>query len=243
MSEAKKINTKVSKTEPTIGGKNYKETRKKYLNRFDHVKKGKEAYANAQWDIAIKSYRDYLQVMIDIKTVSIRQFSPKNFDHSKELAEMLVISHVFWDLATLYDRCPPLKNEFLICMDMYLRFTVGFKYHNANLASFKRYITVKEVKNKQTFNKAYNTLLASSKKCFIATLCFGNESHITNDYRAFKKTIMKTDIGIKFVDIYYHYSPILINKLESKPLLKILSINLIFKPILFLGYCIRKIRL
>lgn len=216
-----------------------KEITKRYLTRFDHVKKGKDAYANGKWTIAIKSYREYLKIMTETKNVSIKQFSPKNFDHKIELAEMLVISHIFWDLTILYDRSPGLEQEFESCLNLYLSFTIGFKYHNANLASFRRYISIKDVRNKTDFNKAYNTLLSSSKKCFIATLCFGSDDVITNDYRVFKKWLLKYRLGLKFVDNYYHYSPKLIALIEHRPVYRFVFVEGIAKPFLRIGHYLR----
>ena len=235
MEQAKDLTKLISDT-PGPGDKNNAETRKKYLRRFDYVKKAKDAYCRQKWDVAINNYREYLLVMIEMKGVKIRQLSPKNFDHDKELAEMLVISHIFWDLAILYDRSPHLHNEFRLCLMMYLRFTDGFKYHNANMASLKRYMSVKDVHHKDDFNKALNTLLIGSKKCFVATMCFGNESSVTNSYRAIKPHLMKYHLGIKFVDFYYHYSPIFIHHIEDKKLARFIFVSLLAKPALLAGY-------
>ena len=218
-----------------------RQVRRAYLLRFEHLKRGQKFYQDKDWDKAILEYRNYLRAMIDQKGVSIRQLSPKNFDHSTELAEMLVISHVFWDLVTIYDRCVPLYHEFKICLNLYLRFTIGFKYHNANLVSFKRYTSTKQVRNKNDFNMALNTLLVSSKKCFIATLCFGSDSSITNSYRSLKPWLMKFSWGIKFIDTYYHYSPIFIDKIEDRPKLKFLLVEIFIKPSLLIGYGIQKL--
>jgi hypothetical protein len=217
-----------------------KELRRRYLVRFDHLKKGKEAYSQKNWPVAIKGYRDYLHVMIEYKGVGIRQLSPKCFDHKKELTEMLVISHVFWDLAKLYDRSIECRNEFEICLLLFVRFTTGFKYHNANLASFRRYIETKDVKNKMSFQRAYNSLLADSKKCFIASQCFGYTSPVTNFYRDFKPIIMGIPGGARFIHWYYKYSPRFISWTEQHPWVKKVFVNRIIKPLLLAPYKILK---
>ena len=52
---------------------------------------------------------------------------------------------------------------------------------------------------------------------------------------------MKHPWGIWFIDTYYHYSPIFINKLEDHPKMKFIAVEVLIKPILFIGYTVQKV--
>jgi hypothetical protein len=209
-----------------------REVQKSYVKRFEHVTKGREALRNNKFAIAIENYRKYLQCLIDFKNVPIRTLSPKNFDKEKDISELLIISHVFWDLAIIYDRSPSCKDEFGYCLLQFTRFSIGFKYQSANLVTIRRYIYNKDVKNKVLFEQAFQKILKESKKCYIATHCFGELHPNTMRLRVFKRQLLSTRLGAKFVFLYYIYSPKLVIYMENHPKVNFIIRNLISRPAL-----------
>lgn len=205
---------------------------KRYLKRFDHVKQGQDHYARDEYPAAIEAYRNYLLVMIDWYDVDIKTFSPELFDLNRDHAELLVISHIFWDLARIYDRVPTLTREFEGCLDQFVNFSIGMKYQALNLRVLGKFLRTYRPKNKGAFERAHTKLLTRSKKCFVATYCFGEDHPITERFRGQREHLVKSRLGKAFVTRYYLHSPAIVEWLENHPQIGYPLRELLFIPCL-----------
>ena len=57
--------------------------------------------------------------------------------------------------------------------------------------------------------------------CFIATACYGSNSEEVQIFRNWRdKTLMESNLGRGFIEVYYKLSPSIANFIQEKPLLK-----------------------
>lgn len=212
-----------------------KELEARYRQRLTFLKNGKEYYKQEDFVNATKCYTTYLNILAEYKSCEEKKLTPDRFDKEKELPELLLVSHTYWDLAKIYDRTPRLYNEFLRVLNQFVSFSSGFKYQTPNAGMLKRFVKKKKLVNKKDFQNALDNLKVSQKKCYIATYCFGPQHETTQDLYKFKNWLMRYKAGKKLILFYYYLSPkfiticeeyYAINKLSlflTRPLLKQVS--------------------
>ena len=76
---------------------------------------------------AVDSYNKYLGILALYFDTTEDKLSPSFFDAEKDMTELLLISHAYWDLAKAYDRSPNLHRDCLRCLEQFTRFSIGFK--------------------------------------------------------------------------------------------------------------------
>jgi hypothetical protein len=86
--------------------------------------------------------------------------------------------------------------------------------------------------NPKAFEATYMRIQISSKRCYIATQCFGFEDEKTETLRHFKLAIAKYERGLDFIDFYYSFSPGLVAFLEKKPVVQKIFNHFIAQPLL-----------
>lgn len=183
---------------------------KRYAQRITIAKKGRDYFLNKDYLNAIKKYTEYLGILAEINELEdIYNLTPKQFDSRKQVTELLLISHVFWEMARTYEMMPKFQSTFEKCLNQFVKFTANQPYQVFNAEMLRKYIKKNKFKSKQInhLNKAYSQIYVQSKKCFIATYCFGDQHPITNDLRKFKLILTKSDLGISFIKWYYVISP------------------------------------
>lgn len=166
---------------------------------------------------AVQRYSEYLNSLAAYHSVSEEQLSPKLFNKETEVSEMLLISHAYWFLAKAYDRSPRLLKEFRRCLDQFVRFSKDFKYQHVNAQMLKKYMRKRQSRNPKDFNKAYEMLYVKAKGCFIASYAFNEDHPLTNDFRQLKTKLVKTRAGLKFIELYYQFSPSITFFLSNHP--------------------------
>lgn len=201
---------------------------KRYEQRITTARHGREAFGNRDFVMAAKKYNEYLSVLAELKGVSdIYLLSPTHFDQKKEVTELLLISHIYWELARIHELTPKLQHAYSKCLVQFVKFTANQPFQVLNAEMLRKYI--KKSKNSPQsalLNDTYSQIFIQSKGCYIATNCFGTNHIITKDLRKFRDNILRYKVGFKFVEVYYRYSPKLISVCNlSKPL------NSIFKSI------------
>ncbi len=197
--------------------KNLKQLNARYAQRITLVKLGKEAYNNQNFMQAIKQYNGYLKILAEVKEVSENLLNPDLFDKEKDMSELMLISHLFFDLARIYDNAPNLEMEFQRCLQKFIDFTVNSKYQVFNGEMLRKYLRRKQVRHKKDFDAAYKKIFISSKKCFIATYCYGEEHPITVNLRLFKNKLIQFPFGVSLVRLYYLYSSSWVEKCQQNP--------------------------
>jgi predicted protein tyrosine phosphatase len=181
---------------------------------------------------AVDSYNKYLGILALYFDTTEDRLTPTLFDAVKDMTELLLISHAYWDLAKAYDRSPNLQRDCFRCLEQFMKFSIGFKYQHVNAQIIRKFNNKKQAHNLKAFEAAYHKIQISSKRCYIATMCFGFEDEKTEVLRHFKLSISKYQLGLDFIDFYYFFSPSLVELLEKKPKLKNIFNTMVARPIL-----------
>lgn len=176
---------------------------KQYKERLKLLRKGQEYSQNDDIPKSVECYSQYLNALAAYFKIEEPQLHPKLFDQEKDIAEILLISHVYWDLAKAYDRSPRLAGECVRCLDQFVKFTVGFKYQYVNARMLKSYMRKRIAHHPKAFKDTYERIQVESKGCFIATDLYGENHIVTCDLRSFKTNIQHQKLGLFFIDFYY----------------------------------------
>lgn len=183
-----------------------------YRERLSALKMAQEYAKRGDIPRAVERYKNYLDSLAIFFGTTEEKLKPELFDHKKDLSEMLLISHAYWYLAKAYDRSPKLRKDALRYLDQFVKFTAGFKYQHVNARMLKRYMRQKVAYNPIAFKQALEKIQLEFKSCFVATMCFGYNHHITNELRLFKLTLSKLPLGMRLIDIYYDLSPSIVSQ-------------------------------
>ena len=198
-----------------------------YQDRFSSLKKGRILLEKNDFSKAITQYRQYLNSIARYKSVEEKKLSPAHFSKDKNgLSEMLLVSHVYWDLAKTYDRSANLKAELTRTLSQFLLFSEGFKYQHINARMMKHYMKKFKVNNQKEFEEIYNKLYVKPKGCYVATMCYGENHFYTQRLRVIRDNLATYCLGRVFIKTYYFFSPGLVNFLHRHRLLKLCSIAL-----------------
>lgn len=203
-----------------------------YKTRLTHLKRAQLLVKDDKMVQAVDSYNKYLGILALFFDTTEDQLKPTLFDPEKEITELLLISHAYWDLAKAYDRSPNLQRDCFRCLEQFVKFSIGFKYQHVNAQIIRKYNNKKNAHNPKFFEAAYQKIQISSKKCYIATSCFGEQDIRTQTFRHFKLAIAPYEYGRNFIDLYYQFSPRLVTFFNSSSLTKLLLEKIFIKPIL-----------
>src|SRR5690606_3330421 len=97
---------------------------KAHRERLKTLKKAQEYVAMDEIPKAVQQYSHYLNTLAAYFDVPESSLSPALFNRENDLAEMLLISHAYWDLAKAYDRSPTLTLESVRCLKQFVSFTL-----------------------------------------------------------------------------------------------------------------------
>lgn len=183
---------------------------KKYGQRITIARQGRESFLQKDYVNAQKKYNEYLSILAELNDIEdIYRLSPAMFDSKREVTEMLLVSHVYWEIARINEMTPKLQKNFYKALSQFVKFTVNQPYQVLNAEMLRKYIK----KNKNVtpqypvLNDAYQQIFVQSKKCYIATHCFGATHPTTNIYRNLKDLLLEYPLGQKFIILYYETSP------------------------------------
>lgn len=206
----------------------------RYSRRLQVLKKAQEFSQNDNVVEAIKYYLEYLDILASYHDTSEGKLSPNLFDDKQELAEIFLISHVYWDLAKAYDRSLRLHKESARCLQQFVKFTINFKFQYINSELIKKFLKKKMAHHPKNFEKAYHDIKVNSKQCFLATYCFESEHFVVTALRNFKmKKLNHSRWGTLFIAYYYGISPKLINFCQRHPIPSKWIVIAVLRPLLF----------
>jgi len=203
-----------------------------YRTRLVHLKRAQLLVKEDKMLQAVDSYTKYLGILALYFDIPEDKLSPTLFDPEKDLTELLLISHAYWDLSKAFDRSPNLQRDCLRCLDQFVKFSIGFKYQHVNAQIIRKYNHKKMAHNPKAFEAAYQKIQISSKRCYVATMCFGENDFRTETLRMFKKDISKFELGLDFIDFYYLKSPVLVDFLQRNKTIGFILNQFVFKPLL-----------
>lgn len=216
--------------------KNSRALNERYIQRITLVKQGKEAVYKKDFIKAMKYYNSYLNLLSDVKDTDVASLGPRHFEPKKDQGEMLLISHIYWEMCKILDHSPNLQTEFNRCLFKFIEFSLNQGYQVVNAEMLRKHIRKDKHVHKREFEEAYKKIYISNTKCYIATLCFGQEHPITSKFRELKAPLFESFWGREFIILYYQYSPKFTHYCEKHKFFSFFATNLFFRPILFILY-------
>jgi hypothetical protein len=208
--------------------------KRKYENRITIAKHGKECLDAGDYGNALKKFIDYFLILVELKEVKdIYELKVQMFDPKKDLTELLMISHIYFEMARMYDAVPKFQEDSKKCLDQFVHFSANQPYQVVNSEMVRKYLKKSVFKNPETFRAAYQQIFVQSKKCYIVTFCYGDQHQLTQDFRSFKECLLDFSLGQSAVRLYYFYSSQLVDRYQDHQGFRFLS-KLFIKPLLLL---------
>ena len=210
----------------------------RYKHRITVAKQGKMAMNAHDYSTALSRYLEYVRILSDYRSLNDHyELRPTHFDQTKEARELLLMSHIYFEMARVYDSSPRFKQQTQKCLDQFVRFTLNQPYQAINSELLRKFMRKTAFKNPELFRAAYEKIFVQSKKCYIVTFCFGEEHEVTKQFRKFKSLLLASSlgpsigssIGIEIVRLYYLFSSKMVDK--QSPLIRMIS-QFFIKPIL-----------
>jgi len=209
---------------------------KKFGQRITIARQGRDAYLGKDYVTASKKYNEYLIILSETNDLEdIFQLSPTMFDSKTQVTEMLLISHIYWEMARIHEMTPKLTITYQKCLKQFARFTSNQPYQVLNAEMLRKYIKKNAKTSHQIghLNATYSQIFVESKKCYIATHCYGTDHQITNQLRLFKAELLKWPTGLFLIRSYYQHSSKLVEFCRHHKNIGKL-IRLILSPLLWL---------
>lgn len=206
----------------------------KFENRITITKIGKEALDNGDYATALQRFVEYMTVMSDVKkTKDLYGLKPGHFDPNKDVTEMLMISHIFFEMARIYDAVPKFQEDSKKCLEQFVTFSANQPYQVVNSELIRKHLKKSVFKNADLFRASYEQIYVQSKKCYVVTFCYGTNHDITNQYRELKNVLLDSSFGRELVRIYYTHSSEIVPKWEKSKLMRAFA-GIVIKPMLLL---------
>ena len=134
---------------------------KKYEQRITIARQGREYFSQKDYVNAAKKYNEYLGILAELNEVDeIYKLTPSMFDQKKQVTEMLLISHIYWELARVHEMTPKLQTAFNKCITQFVKFTANQPYQVLNAEMLRKYIKKNKNKTPQlgVLNHAYQQI-------------------------------------------------------------------------------------
>ncbi len=214
----------------------------RYKQRFTIIKLAKQAIDGGDPHQAIRNFEELFDAMAHHHNVKIFDLNPVHITGSQAVAEKLLMSQAFYNMARLMD----LKDDeesikkTQLFLNQFARFTINQPYQSMNTRTLFQHIKKTRFRNKTAFESTYKRIIAESKMCFFANYCFGETHPITNYFRKLKPQLMKSPQGKNFVNLYYNYSGSIIKGLSSNKIVSHLLKNIFFRPFFYFIYLISR---
>jgi len=196
----------------------------KYETRITVSRFGKESLDVGDYGNALKKFLEYFNVMVEYKKVNdIYDLRVTHFDQKKEVTEMLMISHIYFEMARIYDASPRFAQDCAKCLDQFVHFSANQPYQVVNSELVRKSLKKTKFQNHMLFYNAYQQILVQSKKCYVVTFCYGPDHAVTQEYRLLKEQLLTFRLGQKFVELYYRYSSSVVEKWSESAFMKIVA--------------------
>lgn len=187
-------------------------------NRITNARLGKEAFQQGDFVTAIRKYSEYLETMASYHGCeNMYELKPANFNGGKDITELLMTSHIYFELAKVYDATGKFREECGKCLVQFVLFSANQPYQVVNSEMVRKHTRKYKFKNHDLFAKAYQGIFVQSRKCYVATLCFGEKHPTTERLRFFKAWLLGRPGGLAAVETYYRNSSRLVEWLPNHP--------------------------
>lgn len=206
----------------------------KYDNRITITKMGKQAFDRGDYSTALQRYTEYMEIISSFKGAKdFYSLKTSHFNANREITEMLLVSHIYFELARIYDAVPKFSEDSKKCLDQFVAFTANQPYQVVNSELIRKHLRKTGFKNPAVFRAAYDQIYVQSKKCYIVTFCYGDLHPQTQLYRELKDKMLDYPLGRELVRIYYKHSSTIVPQWENNFLMIGLG-KYFIRPILLL---------
>jgi len=130
-----------------------------------------------------------------------------------------MISNLYFELAKVYDATGKFQDDLAKCLDQFVLFSANQPFQVVNSEMCRKHLRKFKFKNHDLFFKSYQQIFVKSRKCYIATHCFGEDHPHTENLRNFRAMIINKSLGRVFVRTYYLHSPKFVSLLDKNPTL------------------------
>ncbi len=207
---------------------------KQFSKRITVARQGREAFLEKDYVSCMRKYNEYLKILADTKEVDdIFKLNPSLFGDETQISELLLISHIYWEMARIYEMTPKFQANFQKSLNQFIKFTINQPFQVLNAEMLRKYIKIngKKSRHVKLYSESYSQILIESRKCYIATICFGDIHPTTDRLRIFKDELSNWPLGLELIALYYKYSTKFVLFLEKHFLIKKVS-KAILGPIL-----------
>jgi len=137
--------------------------------RIETAKVGLKAYEQQRYGEAFKAFMQYFHILEQWKDVKTGGLLPSHFDAQKDMAELLLINSIYWDLCLLADKSKNLnKNgEFKHYLEKFVLFTKGMRFEPLAAETLRKFLRNRSPTHRSEFKSAYKKITGSN--CFVAT--------------------------------------------------------------------------
>jgi len=183
-----------------------------FQRRMDLARNGATMFRDGKIREAVQSYFSYLEILEKTKQIPKNTLEPKHFDPKKDIAELLLLSGVYWDLSKMHDR-PKGKDgkdgKLGYYLNRFVMFSKGQPFQNMSSELVRKYLVNGVPKNRKEFKDAHIQL--GGGKCFIATAVEDHcEPSTLPALRRFRDDVLlRSFLGRVFVRGYYRVGPML----------------------------------
>jgi hypothetical protein len=181
---------------------------KLFQRRMELARDGALAYREGKLKEAVQNYYSYIDILERTKGVGRDKLEPTNFDLKQDVAELLLLSGVFWDLAKIHDRSAKADMTRLrFYLDRFVLFSKNMPFHHVSAELVRKYLVNGTPKHRKEFKDSHIRL--GGGKCFIATALEDEcEVGTLDRLRAFRDRRLQTNPwGRIAVRGYYFVSP------------------------------------
>ena len=186
--------------------------REKYIalfqRRMDLAREGAHFFKEGKFREAVRNYYSYLDILEKSKQVKPGGLLPSHFDQKKDIAELLLLTGVYWDLAKLHDRVTKKDLSKLdLYLDQFVAFSKGMPYQHVSAELVRKYLVNGTPRNRKSFKDVHIRL--GGGKCFIATAVEEHcEPATVPSLRRFRdEVLLRSPLGRLGVRMYYRVSP------------------------------------
>lgn len=204
----------------------------KYENRITIAKFGKQCLDLGDYAAALQRFNEYMEIMAEVKgTRDFYSLKAAHFNVKSDITEMLMMSHVFFEMARIYDAVPKYQEDSKRCLEQFVAFSANQPYQVVNSELIRKHLKKSVFKNPEAFREAYQQIYVQSKKCYVVTFCYGNEHPVTQEYRALKDRLLEFRAGQELVRLYYRSSSQIVPHWEKNHAMHLVG-KFLIRPVL-----------
>lgn len=191
---------------------------KLFARRMEFARNGATAFKQGNLKDALHQYFGYIEILEKAKDVGRDELQPKHFDTTKEVAELLLLTGVYWDLSKIHDLGGKKAFDRLrFYLDRFVMFSRGMPFQHVSAELVRKFLVNGSPKNRKEFKSAH--LQLGGGKCFLATAV---EEHLPSRtlpiLRTFRdQCLMSSRGGRMFVRVYYRVGPVMARGMIRMP--------------------------